>query len=78
LVRMRMGWDRMRWGGVGYGGIGSEVRMFDGEVWDFDGLGGKGVWWVGDGGWGMEGWEMGNGEVLDFEGWVIMEMQWNG
>lgn len=30
---------------MGDGGVGSEVwGVFDGEVWDFDGLGGEGVW----------------------------------
>jgi len=41
-------------GGWGDGGIGSEVRVFDGEVWDFDGLGGEGCgggWGMGDGVW---------------------------
>ncbi len=38
--------------------------------------------WVGrgvvGGGWRDGRWGMGNGEVLGFEGWVIMEMQWDG
>ncbi len=41
---------------------------FDGEVWDFDGLGGEGC----GGGWGMGDGGMGDG------GWGVVSGKWRG